>query len=437
MKRTILAAIALLLLSVGVVAGVQEYQRTSTPHVSNAPWFTQPSEVVDTIELTNNSGHFSFIREKGRWFVLFNQKKCLAQQEVIERLLSKLREAPPLNCTEIEPKKILEYGLDNPKIRITLSGKNLWHLGIGNAALSGEVFYAKKGDGQVCMVSPEYITLLDQPVAKFIDSRLIAIPPEKIVSIRMQGKETGTWQIVRSDDGFTFSHPTSLVKHAVNQTTAELLIHNLVTGGASYESTDMLVGAVADFSISVWQEDNNVPTTLVVFKRGTDEEQYRAKDSRQPDPIEISPELVKQLKVTSFMLQEKPILNVPISEAIKQTLVRVDDREVQNITITKTDNGWVDDLTNQELTGMDLFIWRLGQLQYEATPVRNRPKNAVLSLSWDIYAAEDRPLVELYFYTDPALPKGNCWVRFQRESVWYPVSGKLLRDLRARLPFTK
>ncbi|MFA9393328.1 MAG: DUF4340 domain-containing protein [Halodesulfovibrio sp.] len=437
MKRTLLVAIALLLLSAGVVAGVQEYQRTNSSRVSNASWFTQPSEVVEKIDLINNSGHFSFIREKGRWFVLFNGKKCLARQDVIENLFTKLREMPPQNCAEVEPKKILEYRLDNPKIRITLSGEELWHLGVGRAAVSGEVFYARKGNGQVCMITPEVVTLLDQPVATFIDSRLIAVPSSQITKIRMQGESTGTWEIDRSDDGFIFSYPEALVKHAVNQNSAELFIHTLVNGGASCESAGALLGAVADFSISVWQEGDSDPTTIVIFKRDVEKGVYKAKDSRQPDPVELSPELVAQLKVTAFALQEKPIFDVNVGEAVKQKLSRIDGKQVRNITITKTTEGWVDDLTNQELTGMDLFIWRLGEMQYQSLPVRNRPESALLSLSWNIYAAEGLPLVELYFYTDPELPEGVCWVRLQRESVWYPVSSQLLRDLRARLPFNQ
>lgn len=437
MKRTLLVAIALLLLSTGVVAGVQKYQRTNSSRVSNASWFTQPSEVVEKIDLLNNSGHFSFIREKGRWFVLFNGKKCLARQDVIELLFTKLREMPPQNCAEVEPQKILDYGLDNPKIRITLSGKDLWHLGIGRSAVSGEVFYARRGDGQVCMVTPEVVSLIDQPVATFIDSRLVAIPSDSITKIRMQGEDTGTWEFERTDNGFTFSYPEALMKHAVNQNSAELFIHTLVTGGASCESAETLLGAVADFSISVWQEGSSEPTTLVIFKRDEETGSFKAKDSRQPEPIKLSEGLVKQLKTTAFALQEKPIFDVNVGEAVKQTLTRIDGKQVRNITITKTAEGWVDDLTNRELTGMDLFIWRLGEMQYQSLPVRNRPESALLSLSWNIYAAEGIPLVELYFYSDPELPEGICWVRLQRESVWYPVSSQLLRDLRARLPFTQ
>lgn len=437
MKRTVLVAIALLLLSAGVVAGVQEYQRTSTVRTSNASWFTQSSEVVEKIDLTNNSGHFSFIREKGRWFVLSNGKKCLARQDVLNGLLEKFREVPPRNCAEVEPAKILDYGLDNPGIRITLFGKEIWHLGVGQTAPGSDVVYAKKGDGQVCMVSAEYVSMLDQPVANFIDSRLVAVPSERITKIRMQGAKTGTWEIKRTDDGFIFTYPEALVKHVVDQNAAELFIHTLVNGGASCELTEMLVGAVADFSVTIWQEGTSEPTTLVVFKREKNSGAYKAKDTRQPNPIEISPQLVNQLRLTAFALQEKPIFTINFGEAVRQKLTRIDGKQVQNITITKTADGWVDDLTDQELTGMDLFIWRLGELQYQKLPVRNRPESALLSLSWNIYAAEDVPLVELYFYTDPKLPEGVCWVRLQRESVWYPVSSKLLYDLRARLPFTQ
>lgn len=437
MKKTLLVAIALLLLSAGVVAGVQKYQRTGTLRASNASWFNQPSEVVENIELANNSGRFSFVKEKGRWFVLFNGKKCLAKQDVIEKLFTKLSEMPPQDCRDVEPKNILEYGLDNPSIRITLSGKNLWHLGIGNATPSGDIYYARRGDGQVCMVSSEYLALLDQPVANFIDSRLLAIPVDRIERIRMQGDGTGTWEIARSDDGFEFTYPELLKKQIVRQKTVELFIHTLTNGAVLCESQAVLVGAVADFSISVWQEGVSVPTTLVVFKRTGDSGNYQAKDSRQPDPVEISPELVEQLKVTAFMLQEKPILDVNVGEAVKQTLARIDGKQVQNITITKMAEGWMDNISDRELTGMDLFIWRLGELQYAQPPERNRPEHALLSLSWNIYTADGTPLVELYFYTDPNLPKGLCWVRLQRESVWYPVSSKLLYDLRARLPFNQ
>lgn len=437
MKRTVLVAIALLLLSAGVVAGVQKYQRTSTTRVSNASWFTQSSEVVEKIDLINNSGHFSFIREKGRWFVLFNGKKCLARQDVLDNLLTKMRETPPQNCGDVAPHKILEHGLDNPKIRITLSGTDLWHLGVGALSKSRDAYYGRKGNGQVCMVPLEYVYMLDQPVANFIDSRLLAIPSDRITKIRMQGDETGTWEIERTDDGFVFSYPEALMKHAVNQNSADLFIHTLVNGGASCETAAVLVGAVADFAISVWQDGVSEPTSLVVFKRDGAKGPYKAKDSRQPDPVELSPQLVKQLKVTAFALQEKPIFTVNVSEAVEQKLTRIDGKQVQNITIRKTAEGWVDNLTNQELTGMDLFIWRLGQMQYRRLPVRNRPESALLSLSWNIYAADGVPLVELYFYTDPKLPEGVCWVRLQRESVWYPVSSSLLHDLRARLPFNQ
>ena len=164
----------------------------------------------------------------------------------------------------------------------------------------------------------DYVNMLDRPVAHFIDTRLLGIASEEITRIRMQGAATGTWELERADDGFAFTFPEGLVKHSVNQKVVDLFVHTLSNGAVSCESTELLVGAVADFSISVWQQGAAEPTTLVVFKKDPETGMYRAKDSRQPTPVEISSKLVDQLTVTAFQLQERPIIDVNVGEAVTQ-----------------------------------------------------------------------------------------------------------------------
>ncbi len=107
--------------------------------------------------------------------------------------------------------------------------------------------------------------------------------------------------------------------------------------------------------------------------------------------------------------------------------------ERRELEAVKSEAGWKSANKTQDMLGMDMLLWRLGDLKYEQPPSDTLPKTAEPLAMWELFDAKGKPLAGLEFYLDPGLGKDICWVKVLGREKYYPVQDQLLEDLQAQL----
>jgi hypothetical protein len=122
---------------------------------------------IDSIELTNSKGSFSFTKSGGEWFLGKAKKK--AKWDAVNGILDAMEK--PVKEWIDTPAPLSKYGLDKPSSRIILKqGSNpIIDCVFGNTAKDG--IYAKvKGDSSVKVADPDGIDVLDKGESDYIEA---------------------------------------------------------------------------------------------------------------------------------------------------------------------------------------------------------------------------------------------------------------------------
>ena len=106
----------------------------------------------------------------------------------------------------------------------------------------------------------------------------------------------------------------------------------------------------------------------------------------------------------------------------------------QTLHVEKTPAGWTEREGGRVVQGIDMTLWRLKELRFEAEPVARLGYPAVQRLELDLLAKEGKVLSTFTFFTDPRLPADQCWLKVGSEEMFYPVTSQLLEDVQGYLP---
>jgi hypothetical protein len=128
---------------------------------------------VDSIELTNTKGSFSFVKLKGEWF--FGAAKKKAKWDAVNGILDAMEK--PVKEWIDKPGSPKEYGLDKPAIRAVLKqgGTILADCALGKSSKNG-IYAQVKGDSSVKVADAEGLSNLDRGEADFVEATAVATP---------------------------------------------------------------------------------------------------------------------------------------------------------------------------------------------------------------------------------------------------------------------
>jgi hypothetical protein len=121
---------------------------------------------IDSIDLKNTKGSFSFIKSGGEWFLGADKKKT--KWEAVNGILDAM-EKPIVEWIDT-PSPLSSYGLDKPAIHIVLKqgGNEIIDCSLGKAAKNG-VYAQLKGNSSVKIASPEDLSAMDKGEPDFIE----------------------------------------------------------------------------------------------------------------------------------------------------------------------------------------------------------------------------------------------------------------------------
>ncbi len=456
MRNTL--TIFLILLAAILAAALSSCSGGSPPKKESPAWPTPSLTQADGLLVEHPGGGYSLVPREGEWFVAAappiggpkggeeEEKSALLRADTarIEALLDFIaHNKPTRRIRDASPSFLTETGLDNASIRLTISGTPGWVLELGRDDPGNEGVYARTPDENgVLLLDSKYRAQLDRTPAHYYDLKLVTIAEEAISRVRLEGPGIDTWEILRNKDGYAFTWPKDLGSQAVTTSAMDLYLHTLAGVKATSLLADFpkemkpLPGMSPGLRLTLWGQDMDNPEVIELFETKDEGTGLIGRSSRQTTYFHLDKERRDKLVVSSFSLRQRDILAVDLGDIVRQRLHQKTSKEAtpRELVAVKTDRGWENDADGAQLPGMDMLLWRLKELQYEADPISAPPTKAEQVLAWELFQGKEDPEEVLTFYLDPGLPKDQCWLKVGSTKMFYPVLDQLLEDLQGRLP---
>jgi hypothetical protein len=435
-RRILILLTAVVLVWVGVyLVSLREEARV----VSDDLWPEIAWEQLTELEVAYGGRSYALIKADDGWRARIKAKRIQprVRTEAVRSLVEFLsRHQPRRDLGELRESETETYGLKPPEAALSLvSGqKVVIRLGARNPSRDG--VYA------VCSLAPDRLLLLDsgyqeqvkKPARQYFDRRLVVAREQEVRSFGLTRKlGRPAWRIGKQGEQFDFLLPEKLRELPVAESEARFYLHNLL----SMEAGELLLDPVEfelhpmfradvqteggrEASVNVFREQEKLGETV----------RHYANSTWQPGVFLLGVKRVDQLNRTAFNLQRRNVVSLDASAVKSFSIVQND----QALGAVKNATGWRIRNDEKKLLGIDMSLWRLTDLQFEAEPVEQLPETAQRAMAWTLADAQGDQLVRVVFYDDPELPEGLCWLFIDGKDKYFPVSNQLLKDLQGQLP---
>jgi len=451
-RLLILAALAL-----GVwIAAMAIPTPRNQPAVTDEAWPPVALSGVEAILFQSAGTGYTLAKEAGstgNWLVQQKDAKPLrADMTRVDALLDFIENHTPVRRLEQggsgDSEQLAPFGLDKPTTVLTLKADKSWTIALGAKNPSGDGIYALSSqEPGVVLLDAGYEEQFGRAADHFYDLRLLDMTADTIERIRAEGAVE--WELERTDDdGWAFTWPQELEGLPVAVHEANMYAYDLASlQGVAYapDWTSPAPEDTVEIEFSVWRTGAEDPETLrlitvvPVVDDATLEEgeertaTYMGLSSWQTAPVQLEATAWDTLHKTAFYLQERSVISVNQGELERMELVSADKDRYKPLQGRKGESLWEDE-QGEPLTGMDVLLWRLNDLKYQGPEQDELPGSASLTLTWNLWNADDVQTASIRFYTDPELPAGQCWVGVGEPPRYYPADSELLEDLVSRLP---
>ena len=407
-------------------------------------WFASGQFAGATrVAVASSDFSYELVKVETGWVVLLEDvdEPFLADLAKVEALLTYLETSKPeRRLGEKGEQDLAQYGLDNPQAVFTIEADQTWTISLGGENPSGSGLYGMSTiDRGQCLLFDTRIAEIAAREARYYYDLLVSnVAPEQVGRVRISWDNGGQgWEAARTDDdGYAFTWPEELVEHEASSAEMDLFIHELVTMEAvSFLARDTLSehpDAVPFATAAIWVSDSDEPESEIeVYTNGSEETPYYARSTRHAQFFTLPADAAEKLIRPAFHLRERGVVDLDLSVVARQRLMQGQDGN--ELVVAKTDLGWQDERSGEDVAGMDMLLWRITDLKFEAEPAPALPAEAEQMLSWELFSLEDESVVGLAFFLDPGLPEDQCWIQVQGEDKFYPVSDQLLEDLQGQL----
>lgn len=449
----------LLLLAGAVWAGYSFQTEKPVKDVATAvDWPRIAPEFLSAVESVSANGTFRLTKEpSGDWFVQGkdNATRLRADRQKAEALANFHNANAPrrvlLDVNASDPAKAAQYGLDNPAKTLALAGDRNATLRFGAKNPAGDAVYgvvtgSSNASGALLLLPASW---LDQAAAldKYLDLRATDLHAQNITRLRVDNK-ADPFELERNGSAdYRFLAPGSFRDFKVSSLDAERLLHEVAgLAGVALAPAPPPASAKPAVTLSVWRLGSDNATAIRLYPVADNPQQYLMQSDWQPAPVLLDRATLHRVTPDPFLLRDRRVLTLDQQQVHSQRLVNLSAgnltaREVVAIrdpeAATRGGAGegkhaWLrreDNASAQAspLQGMDMLLWRLTELVFEAEPSRNHPVTATPALLWDLLDANGTRLASLSFARDGTLPQGQCWLELDNATL-YPVADEVLEQ---------
>ncbi|WP_421902655.1 DUF4340 domain-containing protein [Maridesulfovibrio sp.] len=402
-------------------------------------WPVLDKEQVDRLDVCSLEEQcFSLVRRADGWGVVQHgwNGTVEADRKKVDSLLDVLAQDKALRFMgRVSEPVPAEYGFEAPRVRIAAGGGQELAISVGAEGASGEGFYAlnSKEKGSLFLLGKNFVKRCAYPAEHYYNLHLVSGKSDEVVSISLGHGGSFSWTLVRKDGPFMFSFPASLGGKQASSSAVDLFLHSLLDVPAK--------GLVSDIpnkdgrtllNIEISLPGKKVET-LEILEPGDGEKFYFARSSAQSGYLVLSKEHYEQLDKKAFSMQQRNVVSIATGKLGSVRVVQGN----QTFTGIKSDKSWINFEDKKPLLGIDMSLWRLNELKFEAEPKAFLSETSEKVMDLDLMDENGKRVVKVSFYSDPELPDGQCWLSLGDGSGYYPVSDKLLEDLQGQIPLRK
>ncbi len=406
--------------------------------LSEPVWPVVQSDQIDRVDVCREGEDcFSLIRKSDGWDVVQKgwARAPFADPEKTSILLDVLAQSKALRyigraSDEVEG----HYGLQAPQLRIATGGGQSLSIAVGDEVPSGEGVFALNSlsEGDVFILNKDFARQCDYPADYYYNLHLLSGSPDKISSVSIAAGVNLAWILVRSKENFAFTFPPDLAGAETSAGEIDLFLHSLIKTPAKGLAPDSESLGSPLFNVEVIYKDKNVGK-VEVFEMEGDDNYYLANSTSQNGFFVLSKEHVDQLDKSAFGMRKRSVLSLETGKVGSMRVLQGD----QSFIGVKSDKSWEGFEDKKPLLGIDMSLWRLNELQFEAEPIGELSSSAEKVMELELMSADGIRVVKVLFFSDPELSSGRCWLSLADGSGYYQVSSKLLEDLQGQIPLRK
>jgi len=408
-------------------------------------WPGYAPDTVQSIDIVTRKEHYTLLREPSGWVVRLagaeaDAPPVPAEASRIEALLAAIAHNRPTQNVEPTPgADLATLGFDDPAVRILVkpSTSDLREVQytLGHETPTGAALYAHSS------LAPETVFLLDasvlhqfdKPSVHYFDARLLDVRGEDAQHLSLAGAGSMQWELERKDEQFVFLKPDAMHGTTISASEVRLYLHNLtaLTADVILTRPDQQITGKPACVIEVLQQKSQTPQRLELYPP-LDAEQVYGRSTRHPLGFYLDRDKAKSLVRQAYDMQWRGVIAFDSAQVEGARIYSVAGN--QTLLAEKTAAGWEDREHGRKLPGIDMTLWRLKELRFEAEPVSRLGYPAAQRLVLDLLGRDGKALSTFTFFTDPRLPADQCWLKVGSEEMYYPVTSQLLEDVQGFLP---
>jgi hypothetical protein len=436
----------LLLLALFLALGIGYFLFQQEQRLALGVWPEYTIDALQSIEVATGKERYTLVHEPAGWVVRLDAADAdavpvPADTARIEALLADIAHNRPRQTLDMATGgDTPQLGFDAPAVQILLkpvsSDYREARITLGHETPTGAALYAHSS------LSPESVFLLDasvlhhfdKPAEYFFDSRLLDVRGEDVQRLTLTGGHGVQWDMERKDDLFTFTAPEGMKGTTLTASEVRLYVHNLTAVAADVILTKPDRQAQAGKPacvIEILLAKAAAPLRLELFAP-LDADQVFGRSTRHPGGFLIDREKAKSLIRQAYDMQWRGVVNFDSTKVEGARIFSVSNN--QTLQMEKSPTGWEEHDTGRKVSGIDMTLWRLKELRFEAEPVPHLGYPAVQRLELDLLSKDGKMLSSFTFFTDPRLPADQCWLKVGAEEMFYPVTSQLFEDVQGYLP---
>ncbi|MBU1041775.1 MAG: DUF4340 domain-containing protein [Proteobacteria bacterium] len=435
----LLLLVLLLALAAGLFLTTQEHR------LGSDVWPSYGLESVQSIEVATRAERYSLAKDSTGWVVRSagaeaDSLPTPADKVRIEALLSAIsHNRPTQSLGQVPESELAGYGFSEPTVRILLKPSTLGLgevlLTFGHEAPTGAALYAQSSHspGVVFLLDASILHQIDKPAEHYFDYRMLDLHTDEAQRLTVTGASGIQWELERKDDSFFFLRPESLKGSTVSSSEVRLFLHNLsaINADSILVKNDHQPPGRPSFTLDILMAKATEPLRLEIFPQGETEQAF-GRSTRHPGGFLLDREKSKTLFRLAFDMQWRGVITYDSARVQSARIFSVMGN--QTLVAENTPNGWEDRDRGRKLAGLDLSLWRLKELRFEAEPVAKLGYPAVQRLALELFTKDAKMLTSFIFYTDPRLPPEQCWLKVGTEEMYYPVGTQIIEELQGYLP---
>lgn len=381
---------------------------------------------------------FSLLRRSEGWDVAqhgwtYNPE---ADSSRVHSLLSTLSQGKALRYMgRIKQNHAEEYGLDTPCVRIATGGGQELAFSVGDENPSGEGYFAtnSREADSLFLLPGDFVKQCAFPAEHYYNLFLLSGKSDNISSITLGRAGSFLWTLSRNDGEFVFAFPAGLSGEYASSGEVDLLIHSLLdTAAKRIERNGSRKRKQTVLDIEIVFDDKR-SEKIEISSIEDDGDFYLANSTVRKGNFILGKEHFEQLNKKSFQMRQRNVLSIETGKVGSMRVLQGN----QTFMGMKSDKTWINFEDKKPLLGIDMSLWRLNELKFEAEPVENLSATSEKVMELELMDDEGNSMVTVAFFSDPELESGQCWLSLGDGSGYYPVSDKLLEDLQGQIPLRK